>query len=196
MLEKPALPDRRILEEVRRAFGLEATKLNFLPLGADVNTAVYWLVDDSGETYFLKLRSGPFSEITLTVPLWLHSQGLQAIIPPLKTRPGGLWGEAAQYKLILYPFVEGKDGYQVKLTPEHWLELGQALRHIHLARLPETLRSQVPEEDYTGIYREQVRRFQEQVQRRSYHDPVAQEMAALMREKEAEMTRRWSGRNS
>lgn len=40
MLEKPDLPDQAILTCLQREYGLQAEDLSFLPVGADVNTAV------------------------------------------------------------------------------------------------------------------------------------------------------------
>ena len=41
MLEKPDLEDQLILSRLEDGYGLQASRLTFLPLGADVNIAVY-----------------------------------------------------------------------------------------------------------------------------------------------------------
>jgi spectinomycin phosphotransferase len=56
MLEKPAIEAQRIDDCLRREFDLDAKEVTFLPLGADVNTAVYRVDADDGTIYFLKLR--------------------------------------------------------------------------------------------------------------------------------------------
>lgn len=85
MLQKPNLPDEKILACLQAEYGLQVAQLTFLPLGADVNTAVYRAETRDGAPYFVKLRSGPFDEAVVTVPKFLSDQGIAQIIPP----PGG-----------------------------------------------------------------------------------------------------------
>lgn len=47
MLEKPDLPDHAILTCLQREYSLQVEDLSFLPIGADVNTAVF-RVDAAG----------------------------------------------------------------------------------------------------------------------------------------------------
>lgn len=58
MLEKPALEDQDIIACLRREYGLSVKEITFLPLGADLNTAVYRAVTDKKTPYFVKLRRG------------------------------------------------------------------------------------------------------------------------------------------
>ena len=95
MLEKPDLPDRIILAGLQEAYGLQAYQLTFLPLGADVNTAVYRAVARDGAAYFLKLRKVGFDPISVTVPQnrhvrqalgkKLHSVGHRAFLAQQRT---------------------------------------------------------------------------------------------------------------
>ena len=65
MLEKPALNDEIIQSCVQDEYLLPVNRLTFLPLGADVNTAVYRVDTVLEQAYFLKLRKGDFDEITV-----------------------------------------------------------------------------------------------------------------------------------
>jgi spectinomycin phosphotransferase len=56
MLEKPDLPDETIISSLQSGFGLHGVQLTFLPLGADINTAVYRVNLENGTALFLKLR--------------------------------------------------------------------------------------------------------------------------------------------
>src|SRR5688500_11677760 len=103
MLEKPNIPDELIISRLQDEYGLHAAELTFLPLGADMGTAVYRVTDD-GTAYFLKLRKG-FDEITVTVPLFLKSQGIQEIIAPFETKSKQGWADFGDYKMLLYPFI-------------------------------------------------------------------------------------------
>ena len=100
MLEKPNIPGEHIISSLQEAYALSVTALSFLPLGADMGTAVYRIVTDQGRAYFLKLRKG-FEEITVTAPLFLKSQGLQEIIAPVETKTEQGWADFGAYKMIL-----------------------------------------------------------------------------------------------
>ena len=179
MLEKPDLPDQLIIARVRDEFGLQVAQLAFLPLGADVNTAVYRLETKDSTPYFLKLRKGAFDETSVRLPQFLHSLGIRAVIPPLETRTGQLWGSLGEYKLILYPFIEEADA--LELTDLQWLEFGAALKGIHTARVPPALKKLLQRETYAPGWRESVKTFQRQVEQRTFDEPVAARLAAFMR---------------
>ena len=74
MLEKPEIPDGLIVSRLQEEYGLRVAALTFLPIGADMGTAVYRVFTQEGATYFLKLRKR-FTEIVVTVPLFLQSPG-------------------------------------------------------------------------------------------------------------------------
>src|SRR5215213_11872006 len=118
MLEKPNIPEERIISRLQAEYGLNVAQLTFLPLGADMGTAVYRVITDDGIAYFLKLRRG-FADITVTVPLFLKSQGVQEIIAPIEAKSRQGWADFDEYKIILYPFIEGKNGFEMELTDQH-----------------------------------------------------------------------------
>ncbi len=41
MLEKPEIPDESIISRLQEEYGLRVAELTFLPIGADLRTAVY-----------------------------------------------------------------------------------------------------------------------------------------------------------
>ncbi|MBP6016148.1 MAG: aminoglycoside phosphotransferase family protein [Candidatus Promineofilum sp.] len=183
MLEKPDLPDKQIMTCLRADYGLPVASIEFLPLGADANTAVYRAVTGEGTPYFVKLRSGAFDASSVAVPRYLSDQGIQPIIAPQATRAGRLWAELDGYRVILYPFVEGRNGYEIEMSARQWRALGAALRRIHDTALPPDLAAGVRQETYSARWREAVREFLEQAARETYTDPVAIELAAFLNEK-------------
>jgi spectinomycin phosphotransferase len=68
MLEKPNLPDEALAACLRRAYGVRAAEIAFLPLGADSGNAVYRVIAEGGIAYFLKLRCGGFASAAVEVP--------------------------------------------------------------------------------------------------------------------------------
>lgn len=183
MLEKPDIPEERILACAGADFGLHAASVAFLPLGADQNTASYRLVTGGGTAYFLKLRSGSFDEMSAVLPKLLNEQGIAQVIAPLPTLAGQLWAGLDSFAVLLYPFVEGRSGYEVELTDGHWVELGAALKRIHTAALPQALTSRIRQERYSPKWRDSVTTFLKMSANQVFDDPVAAKTAALLRGK-------------
>jgi spectinomycin phosphotransferase len=134
---------------LRDEYGLKVVQVAFLPLGADLNTAVYRVVAADQTPYFLKLRRGVFDETSVALPKFLSNQGIRPIIDSLATQTGQLWASLDAFKVILYPFVEGHNGYEVDLSAHHWYNFGAALKRIHTVVLPPTLISRIQQETYS-----------------------------------------------
>lgn len=186
MLEKPPdLQDIRIIDGLRDHYGLDVVQITFLPLGADRDTAVYRSVTGNGMPYFVKLRRGAFDDTLVTVPRLLCDQGVKQIIAPLSTRTEALWATLGSFSLAVYPFVEGRDGYEIDLTDCQWVDFGRALKGIHTASFPPALTARIPREVYSPRWREIVRGFQTMVETPSFGDPVAAELAAFLKTRRA-----------
>ena len=156
MLSKPDIQDETLIAAVEAEYDLHVAELAFLPLGADVNTVVYRVDSMAGAAFFLKLRKGSFDRIAVDVPVFLAAQGIQAILAPLATRSGGHWTSLETYRMLLYPFVAGRDGYERALSDQDWLDFGAALHDIHGARLPQALKQRLPRETYSTQWRDAV----------------------------------------
>jgi len=182
MLTKPDIADELIISCLQDEYNLHVFSLAFLPLGADMSTAVYRVVTDDGPAYFLKLRKG-FDEISITVPLFLKSQGIKEIIAPFETKSKQSWANFGEHKMILYPFIEGKDGFETELTDEQKRILGKALGAIHSAQLPSELKRQIPQEIFSPSYRESMKSFQSQVENQTYKEPTAGKLAEFIKSK-------------
>jgi spectinomycin phosphotransferase len=189
MLERPAIQDELISSCLQAEYGLQVKQLTFLPLGADVNTAVFRVVTQDEAAYFLKLRKGGFEAITVLVPQFLRQQGIQAIIAPLQTMTHTLWCNLDVFTMIVYPFVEGQDGYEIALSDQQWRDFGTALKSIHALQIPPSLIQLIPQESYAPHWREMVRLFQAQVEEIFYDDPTAAKLAVFMRSKRSEIAR-------
>jgi spectinomycin phosphotransferase len=186
MLTPPNLSFDTIVAMVGDVYQRQASHVSFLPIGADVNSAVYRVDITDGESYLLKLRRRGFDPITVEIPAFLHAQGLDMVMAPLPTTHGELWASGHNFVWILYPFFEGSNGYEVPLSDTQWSALGRTLRGVHGAVLPPLLASRVPREHYSACWREIVRVFDAQVGT-SYTDPLAQELAAFWVTKQAEI---------
>jgi len=188
MLTKPDIHDGLIISHLRDEYHLPLSTLSFLPLGADMGTAVYRVIADNGTVYFLKLRKG-FAEISVTVPLFLKSQDIKEIIVPFETKSKHGWADFGEYKMILYPFLEGKNGFETELSDNHKRTFGAALKGIHSVQLPQELKKQIPQETYSPKYREQVKEIQRQVENIAFSDLNAARLAKFIKSKRSEIDR-------
>jgi spectinomycin phosphotransferase len=91
------------------------------------------------------------------------------------------------FKVILYPFFEGRDGYRVDLSDRQWVDLGVALKRIHTAVVPPALVSRIQHEAYSPRWREIVKTFLGRVEDEAWDEPVAVKAAALLKAKRGEV---------
>ncbi|HET9910542.1 MAG TPA: aminoglycoside phosphotransferase family protein [Anaerolineales bacterium] len=187
MLEKPNIANKLIISRLEAEYDLRVIELTFLPLGADENTAVYRVLTGNGTVYFLKLRKN-FDEIIVRVPVFLKQQGIQAIIVPFETRSKQYYADFGEYKLILYPFIEGKDGFERKLSDQHRQRLGAALKGIHSVPLPSALKSLIPRENYSPQWRELLKAHQARVENIIFDEPTAAKLANFMKSRQDEIS--------
>lgn len=186
MLEAPTDIDHEtIVRRLENAYGLTAHEIEFLPLGADVNTAVYKVSDARANAYFVKLRRGDFNEASVIVPELLKENGVCHVIAPFPTEISKLWANIGDFHLMVYPFVNGDDGFKRAPSHAHWHDLGVVLKHLHSLSLPVDVESSIPKEDFTDVWREAVRDYQNQAQNTQFSDPISAELAGFLREKRA-----------
>lgn len=187
MLEKPYIQDQKIKDCLKEQYGINAVNLEFLPIGADVNTAVYRVTTESKTQFYLKLRSEDIDEETVTIPKLLHDNGIKQIIVPISTKNQKLWANLDSYILTLYPFIEGKDGFEVTLTNPQWIELGTVLKRIHMTKVPSELKESLPKESYSAKWRESVKTLLKRIETETFNEPTAIKLADLMKSKKEEI---------
>ncbi len=187
MLTPPDLTERTIIACIHDAYALDIIDVTFLPIGADINSAVYRLNTEDGTPYFLKLRSGDFDEIAVAVPAFLHAQGIDNVIAPIHTNAHNLSVRAHGFDWILYPFLVGTDGWNVPLTPAQWRALGATLKAVHTTVLPLELAARVPRETFSARLREIVRAYLHDIDQGTFEDEIAERFAALWRSRRDEI---------
>jgi len=177
MLTPPDLANDIIIACVRDTFGLPIAHATFLPVGADVHSAVYRLVTADGTSYLLKLRRGTFNEVAVAVPAFLHAQGIQQVMAPISTTTHQLWVHAHGFDWMLYPFFAGKTGFEVALSPAQWITLGASMQAVHTTVLPAGLVAGMRRETYSPRWRRRVQAVHTQVEQHAYEDPIAARLA-------------------
>ena len=181
MLEKPDLKDEKIVTCLKNEYGLSVDKIVFLPLGADQRSAVYRVEADDETPYFVKLRRGDFNEASLTIPKFLFDLGIKQIIPSLLTQAGQLCADLDPFKMILYPFVEGLNGFEVNLSDQQRVEFGTVLKRFHTADIPSAITKGIRRELFSPHWREIVKLFLERIDNETFDEPVAVRLAAFLK---------------
>lgn len=181
MIEKQPLPDQRIMSCLNANYGIAVATLTFLPLGADMNASVYKAQADDQACYFVKLKQGHHQEISTVIIELLHEAGIQQIIPPVKTLQGQLTQTLEDDTLIVYPFVEGQNGFTHHLTDHQWINLGIALRKVHEIDVPSSIQNQVRREAYSPKWREAVKALYVHIENQPIGDAIALKLLKFMK---------------
>jgi spectinomycin phosphotransferase len=177
---KQLLSEQDLIECLRTHYGIDVVRLTFLPLGADMNASVYKAETQHELSYFVKIKRGQHHTSSVIVDL-LHNAGIQHIIPPIKTIQGHLAHHGDNFTLMMYPFIEGQDGFSRTLTDEQWITLGKTLRQIHQIDLPSPIRQQIRQEAYSSKWREIVKSLYPHIEAEPKDDPIARKLWMFMR---------------
>ncbi len=181
MIEKQSLSDQVIISCLNANYGIETTVLTCLPLGADMNASVYKAQTHDQKSYFVKLKRGHIHDIGIEIVKLLHDAGIKEIIPPVKTILGGSTQQIEDFTLIVYPFVNGQDGFSANLTDNQWVKLGHALRQVHEIDVPLSIQNRVRREVYSPKWREAVRSFYAHIEAEPAGDEVALNLLQFMK---------------
>jgi spectinomycin phosphotransferase len=187
MLTKPNINDEEIIACLQDAYRLNVAKISFLPIGADFNTAVYRVIAISGENYFLKLRSGKFLEASVSVPKYLADLGIKQVIPPILTKTAQLCSSLASFQAILYPYVNGRNGVEGKLSEDQWIQFGATIKKLHSVDIPSAITNEVPRETFSSKWRETVKAFLTRIENEVFEEPVAVKMSLFLNSKRYEI---------
>ena len=187
MLTKPNLADEEIAECLRDAYGLNVNKISFLPIGADPNAAVYRITTSDSTDYFLKLRRGEFSESAVSVPKYLADISFKQVISPITTMTEQLWIDLSYFKAILYPYVDGCNGIEAKLSDQQWIEFGATMKKFHNTDIPGSIASGIQLETFNPKRRDTVKTFLNRIENEVFEESVAAEIALFLRSKSEEI---------
>lgn len=157
MVKKQFLSNEQVVELLTTAYGIEVTALTVLALGADSDALVYKACANNGASYFVKLKRGHDHGIGVTIQQLLHAAGIEQIICPINTVLGKPAYYLPDHTLVVYPFIEGHDGFSKNLTDDQWITLGKTLRAIHTFELPASIKDQIKKETYSAHWRDTVR---------------------------------------
>ncbi len=156
-MKRKYISDDLIISCLNINYGIEAAALSFLSLGADINASVYKVQARDQISYFVKLKQGHHHDVSVVIAEMLQKEGIQQIIAPVKTIDGRLTQHLEDFTIIVYPFVEGQNGFSYSLTENQWINLGKTLRQVHEIDVPTSIQKIIRREAYSPKWREAVR---------------------------------------
>lgn len=132
----------RIVDQVRREFGIALVDVAPVTGGADAAATVWRATADDGRDYAVKLSSRN-TDVGLLVASELAAAGIPGIAAPLPDLAGRPSTCCDGVRLSLFEWILGPRGSEVEMTNEHWRRFGALLGHVHRAQLPTALESRL-----------------------------------------------------
>lgn len=150
MRDDPGIDVPSIIRCIRDHYDLHVASIRFLPIGHDLRAFVYQVMANDGESWFLKIHSGPVNKAALEIPRALTDLGIDNILAPIPTRTGDLRCQLdPDHTVVLYPFIHGHNAMSAGLTHDQVREFGATLRAVHDSGLEQRFRSLLRVEDFT-----------------------------------------------
>jgi spectinomycin phosphotransferase len=180
------LSDSIITDCLNASYGIQVLSLTPLPLGADVNASVY-KAQTLDQSYFIKLKRGHHQDIGVQITELLEHVGVKQIIPPMRTIRGKAVQPIGDFTLIVYPFINGQNGFSHALTEDQWIELGKALRQLHTLKVPPFIQQKIRQESYSPKWRQAVRSIYTHLERTLSSDEIALKLQNFIKKKVKEI---------
>lgn len=144
-----------LLAHLRQAYGIAARRLIRLP-GADRQAQAY-RVDSEAATWFVKVRPGHVSdEVGVRVAEHLAGLGLSELRTPVASRVGTSVTELDGTTVVVWPWREGRSGFEARHTEGTLRRVGSVLRAVHDLGIPAELSDVVPVNDPSDRWRRAV----------------------------------------
>lgn len=85
--------------------------------------------------------------------------------------------------MALYPYINGRNGVDTKISEQQWQQLGEAVKKLHSADIPESIISNLPKEIFSLKCCQTVRLFLDRTQNEVFDEAVAAKLPALLKSK-------------
>lgn len=182
MIEKPDISDEKLILALNENYSVQASDIEFLPIGNDASAWAYRVSTENQNTYFLKVRKEISNPAGFLVPRFLQDYGIVQALAPLPTWKHGLWISVEGFFLMLYPFVNGSEAMKVGMTDAQWMEFGSTLKRIHIAELPSDMSRSVKREIFVPKWSSLARDLHTCVNAQEFDDPYQRNLANFWRE--------------
>ena len=106
-----AFDKTELLEQLSTAYGLPLQSIAFFPEGED--SYGYVIASETGEEYFAKASTSVPNSCLQVASLLRHQCNISGIVAPLKTLEGTLSILWQDFRVSLFPFIEGKSRWDL-----------------------------------------------------------------------------------
>lgn len=135
---------QQIGEVLQQSYGITATAVVPRAVGADARAGVYRIDARRGQ-WWLKCRRYQVAPAVWDGLHWLRGTlGIDEIVAPWPALTGGASVQRWGLQFTLFPYIEGQSGFEAPLSRAQWYRLGEVLRRLHEATLPDVLREALP----------------------------------------------------
>lgn len=189
MTIKRSLSEESIIHHLNLYYRIPAISMTPLLLGADVNASVYKVKGSDQKSYFVKLKRGHNHQMGASILDLLHSEGIEEIIPPIKTIEGLSTQQIDAFTLIVYPYIENQNGFNQVLTNDQWVVLGKLLKKVHEFKVPAKIQDRIRKEDYSPKWRDIVRSLYGHIEAKPPQDQWGAKLSTFMKEHKNEIHR-------
>ena len=129
-----AFDKTELLEHLSTAYGLPLQSITFFPEGED--SYGYISVSETGEKYFVKASTSVPNTCLQVASLLRHRCNISGVVAPLETRDGALSIPWQDFRVSLFPFIEGKSRWDLwkvgkDFTDTELSQTGVLLATIH-----------------------------------------------------------------
>lgn len=182
IIETQSLLDQRIIHCLNTNYGIKVETLRPLFLGADTSALAYKAIACDQSSYFIKLKGESHLKINDTIQTLLYNAGIKQIIPAIRTIHAQSTLPIDGFTLIVYPYVDGQDGFNRNLTENQWVLLGKAMRNVHEIDVPTLNLDQVRQETFSPKWREAVRSLYTKFKPEQKDDDITNQLWSFLTE--------------
>ena len=182
MIEKQSISDQQLIDCLITNYGIKVANFTFLPIGADANASVYKAQTLDQSCYFVKLKRGHHHDISVDIVGLLQDVGIKQIIPPINTTHGRPTQRIDDFTLIVYPYIDGQDGFNRDLTDDQWILLGKTLRQVHEIDVPSSIQHRLRREEYSPKWRKAIRSLYKHIETEPSGDEMAMKLISFMKD--------------
>lgn len=181
MINPQFFSPQQIILALKTHYGIIASLLTPVAGGADLDAQTYKAEGIDQKTYFVKLKQGHDQTVGIALQSALYEAGIAQLIAPIKTIDQRLCQPLDGFMLTVYPFIIGKNGFDLPLDKNQWIALGHALRQIHTFALPLSIKENIRREDFSPRWREAVRSIYATIDVEKDNDPFVQKVLDFMK---------------
>ena len=129
-----AFDKSELLDHLKTAYAIPLRSITFLPEGED--SYGYTVVSETGEKYFVKASTSVLDTCLKVASLLRHRCNIPGVVAPLETRDGTLSIPWKDFRVSLFPFIEGKSRWDLwkvgkDFTDTELSQTGALLATIH-----------------------------------------------------------------